>query len=102
MNSLAMPRPALPRHTPSLPTPARRGAFGKVLLNEARLTWRLPVGMIGGVGIPMVLLVIFGSLPKFHTTMPGLGGLTLFDLYMPVIMVLGLAWSCGTWAATRK
>ena len=91
MNTLSMRRPALPRHTPSLPTPARRGAFGKVLLNEARLTWRLPVGMIGGVGIPMVLLVIFGSLPKFHTTMPGLGGLTLFDLYMPVIMVLGLA-----------
>jgi ABC-2 type transport system permease protein len=91
MSSLSLPRRALPRPTLSPPRPTRRAAFGKVLLNEARLTWRLPVGIIGGVGIPMVLLIIFGSLPKFHQTMPGLGGQTLFDLYLPVIMVLGLA-----------
>jgi len=91
MSSLSLPRHPLTRRTLSLPAPARRAAFGKVLLNEARLTWRLPVGVVGGIGIPMVLLVIFGSLPKFHQTMPGLGRLTLFDVYLPVIVVLGLA-----------
>jgi ABC-2 type transport system permease protein len=91
MSSLSLPRHPLTRPTLSLLAPARRAAFGKVLLNEARLTWRLPVGVVGGIGIPMVLLVIFGSLPKFHQTMPGLGRLTLFDVYLPVIMVLGLA-----------
>jgi len=91
MSSLSLPRHPLTRPALSLPARARRAAFGKVLLNEARLTWRLPVGVVGGIGIPMVLLVIFGSLPKFHQTMPGLGRLTLFDVYLPVIVVLGLA-----------
>ena len=41
----------------SLPLPgtARRAAFGKIVLNEARLAWRRPIGLIGGVGIPVLL-----------------------------------------------
>ena len=40
-------------------------AFGQIVLNEARLTWRRPVGLIGGVALPVLLLVIFGELPSF-------------------------------------
>ncbi len=74
-----------------LPGAARRAAFGKIVLNEAGLAWRRPVGLIAGVGIPVVLLVFFGELPKFHQASPSLGGLTGFDVYLLVLMVFGLA-----------
>ena len=76
----------LPRRTPT-----RRTAFGQIILNEARLTWRRPVGLIGGLAIPVVLLVIFGELGSFHQRLASLGGLTIFDLYVPILVVLGLA-----------
>jgi ABC-2 type transport system permease protein len=77
----------------SLPLPgtARRTAFGQIVLNEARLARRLPTAMIGSIGLPVVLMIIFGELPSFHQPVPGYGGLILFDTYVPVIMVLGLA-----------
>ena len=81
MTSLTLPRPRT----------ARRAAFGQIMLNEARLTWRRPVGLIGGVAIPLVLLVIFGKVGKFQQHSASLGGLTAFDLYLPIHMVFALA-----------
>jgi ABC-2 type transport system permease protein len=66
-------------------------AFGQIVLNEARLTWRRPVTLVAGVGVPVLLLVIFGELPSFHQTAAALGGFTLFDLYLPVLVVFSLA-----------
>ena len=80
MSSLSLP----------LPRPARRTAFGKIVLNEARLAWRRPIGLLGGV-IPMLLLVIFGKLPAFQHAAASLGGLSPFDVYVPVLAVFGLA-----------
>ena len=77
--------------TLSLPATAPRAAFGKIVLNEARLARRRPIGLIGGVVLPLLLLVIFGKLAAFKQTPPGLGGATLFDGYVPVLMVFGLA-----------
>jgi ABC-2 type transport system permease protein len=81
MSSLSLP----------LPRRARRTAFGKIVLNEARLAWRRPVGLIAGVGLPVLLLVLFGELPAFHRTLAEIGGLTLFDVYVPVLLTFGLA-----------
>jgi ABC-2 type transport system permease protein len=81
MTSLSLP----------LPGTARRTAFGKIVHNEARLAWRRPAGLIGGLGVPLLLLVIFGELPSFKEHLPGLGGLTLFNTYVPVLVVFGLA-----------
>jgi ABC-2 type transport system permease protein len=81
MSSLALP----------LPNRARRTAFGNIALNEARLAWRRPVGLIGGIGIPVLLLVIFGELPSFHRHTASLGGLTAFDAYVPILAVMSLA-----------
>jgi len=81
MSSLSLP----------LPRPARRTAFGKIVLNEARLAWRRPVGLIAGVGLPVLLLVLFGELSVFHQTLAEIGGLTLFDVYVPVLLMFGLA-----------
>jgi ABC-2 type transport system permease protein len=81
MSSLSLPQPVRPRRT----------ALGHIVLNEARLTWRRPVGLIGGIGIPVLLLVIFGELPSFHRHAASLGGLTAFDVYVPILVVFSLA-----------
>jgi ABC-2 type transport system permease protein len=78
--SLPLPRPGSPR-----------GAFGQIVLNEARLVRRGPLAVIGSIGVPVVLMIIFGELPSFHQPVPGYSGLILFNVYVPVIMVLGLA-----------
>jgi len=75
----------------ALPSPARRAAFGKVVISEARLTSRQPLGLIAGLGIPVVLLVIFGELPAFHQASPYFGGLDGFDVYVPILIVFSLA-----------
>jgi ABC-2 type transport system permease protein len=86
MNSLALTRP---RRLP-LPGTVHGAAFGKIVLNEARLARRQPLPIIGSIGLPVVLMIIFGELPSSSTTVSTLGGLTLFDTYLPIIMVLGL------------
>jgi ABC-2 type transport system permease protein len=84
MSSLSLPL------TRSSALGARRTAFGQIVRNEARLVRRQPTNMIGSIGLPVVLMIIFGELPSFHQPVPGYGGLILFDTYVPVIMVLGL------------
>jgi ABC-2 type transport system permease protein len=68
-----------------------RAAFGKVLLNEARLAWRAPRGLIFGVGLPAVLVVIFGALPKDQVRHATLGGLTRFNVEVPVLIAFVIA-----------
>ena len=86
MSSLSLPRSlAL-----SLPRTPRAAAFGQVVRNEARLVRRQPTNMIGSIGLPVVLMIIFGELPSFHQHIAVLGGIPLFDTYVPIIMVLGL------------
>jgi ABC-2 type transport system permease protein len=91
MNSLTMS--AARSSAPPAMARARSGrsAFGQIVLNEVRLTWRRPIGLIGGVGIPLVLLVIFGQLPSFKQVPASFGGLTIFDAYVPVLAAFGLA-----------
>ena len=81
MTTLALPRPGT----------TRGAAFGKLVLNEARVTWRRPIGLIGGVGIPVLLMVVFGELPSFQTPSSAAGGHTVFSLYVPILIVFGLA-----------
>jgi ABC-2 type transport system permease protein len=87
MTSLA---PSFSRSLP-LPGTARGAAFGQVVLNEARLAWRRPVALVAGVALPVLLLVIFGELPAFHQAQSVLGGLTLFDLYVPILVAFSVA-----------
>jgi ABC-2 type transport system permease protein len=96
MNSLALARsrmararPGRPRRLP-LPGTPHGTAFGKIVRNEARLARRQPLPIIGSIGLPVVLMIIFGEIPSSSQVISTLGGLTLFDVYLPVIMVLGL------------
>ena len=97
MNTLSLPRTATPTSTSTPATPAtesrtrqRRAAFGQVVLNETRLTWRRPISLVGGVGIPLFLLILFGNLSAFKTVLPEFDGQTIFDVYVPTLIAFGL------------
>ncbi len=68
-----------------------RGAFRRLLVVEARLAWREPVGLVWGVGLPVVLVLIFGNVSAFREVLPGSGGLTVLDAYLPVLAMVVLA-----------
>ena len=66
-------------------------AFWKLLLTEAKLSWRQPLGLIYGLGFPVLLLVIFASIPAFRKPSPALGGLTYLSIYVPILIVFVVA-----------
>ena len=70
---------------------APRAAFGQIVRNEARLAWRQPAGLIVGIGISVGLLVIFGELPVFQQSSARLGGLSAFDVYIPILIAFAIA-----------
>jgi ABC-2 type transport system permease protein len=75
------------------PRPARerRAAFGSIVLNEARLAWRQPAGMIAGAGIALLILIIFGEIPVFGQPSAKLGGYSTFEVYIPILMCFAIA-----------
>lgn len=66
-------------------------AFGNIVLNEARLAWRQPAGIIAGIGISLLLLVIFGEIPAFSHASAKLGGYSAFEIYIPILMCVAIA-----------
>jgi len=79
MNTALIARPAAPR-----------AAFGQMVRNQARLTRRQPAGLIAGIGFSMGLLILFGELPQYRQSPGGLGGLTQFDAYIPILIALAI------------
>jgi ABC-2 type transport system permease protein len=74
-----------------LPAGTPRAAFGMIVLNESRIARRLPLGLLVGVVLPTVLLVVIGSAPKNHQRLQVLGGLTTFNVYLPVFLAMVIA-----------
>jgi ABC-2 type transport system permease protein len=74
-----------------LARPTQRTAFGKIVLNEARLTLRQPQGLIGGLALPIVLLFVFNAITPFKKPAADLGGLTAFGIYVPILIAFSLA-----------
>ena len=66
-----------------------QGPFAELLKIEGKLALREPTGLAMGIGFPVILLVIFGII---GTVVPGNvagTGLTILDIYVPIIMVTG-------------
>ena len=82
-------RAAIRRHGPSGPPPPL-AAFGRLVANEWHLTLRNPAALVGGVGLLILLLAIFGSLPATTKPDAALGGLSFFEVYLPVMIALSL------------
>jgi ABC-2 type transport system permease protein len=60
-------------------------------LTELKLFLRDKSGPAFGIGLPLILLVIFGNLPFYHEHRADLGGLTLLDAYVPILVAFVLA-----------
>jgi ABC-2 type transport system permease protein len=60
-------------------------------LTELRLFLREKSGPAFGVGLPVMLLILFGNLPFYRQPRADLGGLTLLDTYIPILIALVLA-----------
>jgi ABC-2 type transport system permease protein len=74
-----------------LPARTPRSAFGKLLQSETKLAWRVPIGLIFGVAVPVLLLVIFGTIPAMNQPARSLGGMTPFFVYFPILIAFVLA-----------
>jgi ABC-2 type transport system permease protein len=90
-----------------LPRDAPGAAFRQLVIAETRLALRLPISPVLGFGLPALLLIIIGSVPGFRAPRPDLGGLSIFELYMPILLALTIAgvacWSLpGPLAAYRE
>jgi len=64
----------------------RGPAFRRLATTELRLYLRERVGPVWGLGFPMILLIIFGSIPSFNRPNRDFGGLTELDVYVPVLI----------------
>jgi ABC-2 type transport system permease protein len=58
---------------------------------ELKLFLRERSGPAFGVGLPLLLLIIFGNLPFYREHRADLGGLTLLDTYVPILVAFVLA-----------
>jgi ABC-2 type transport system permease protein len=71
--------------------PVPRAAFTQLVVNEARLAWRSPRGVVFGISLPIGMLVLFGELPGYKQHPASLGGLSRFDAEVPVLAAFIIA-----------
>ncbi|MEV0646258.1 ABC transporter permease [Phytomonospora sp. NPDC050363] len=73
--------------------PAAKGgsATWRLIRAEMKLNVREKVGPFWGVGFPLVLMIILGSIPSLREPSEENGGLAAFEIYVPVIILFTLA-----------
>ncbi|HEU5419539.1 MAG TPA: ABC transporter permease [Streptosporangiaceae bacterium] len=82
---------------PAAPLTARRGrreagALRRLTITELKLFARERVGLIWGVGFPVVLLIIFGAIPGFRDPVSdATPHVTILDAYVPILIAFVLA-----------
>jgi ABC-2 type transport system permease protein len=78
--------------TEALPRPATTSALRKLTITELKLFVRERVGLFWGVGFPVVLLIIFGSIPGFRDPVSkSLPDVSILDAYVPTLIGFMLA-----------
>ncbi len=66
-------------------------ALSRLTATETRLFFREPMVVFFALAFPAILLVILGAVPAFREPEESLGGLRVIDLYVPIVVALGLA-----------
>jgi ABC-2 type transport system permease protein len=61
--------------------------FWELVKVQGKLVLREPYSIIFGVAMPILLLIIFGSVPTFREPISSDTTMTVFDLYIPILMV---------------
>ena len=67
-----------------------RAAFRRLVGAEWRLAVRNPAGLVWGVGLPLLLLILFASLPGTTKPDKDFGGLSFFQIYLPVLVGIAI------------
>jgi ABC-2 type transport system permease protein len=67
-----------------------RAAFGQLLRTEWLTIFRQRTALMAGLGLPTLLMVVFGSIPAFRHPLTELGGLSLLDVYLPILIAMAL------------
>ncbi len=62
--------------------------FAELLKVQAKLAVREPYGLLGGIGLPVVLLAVFGFISQAVPGNVGDSGQTIIDLWTPTLLVL--------------
>jgi ABC-2 type transport system permease protein len=65
--------------------------MGRLALTELKLFTRERVRLVFGVGLPLVLLIIIGSIPYFNKPRGVYGGFTFLDVYVPIMVAFSIA-----------
>ena len=73
------------------PAAVRDSALRRLTAVELKLFLRERSGPVFGVGFPLVLLIIFGNIPFYKKPQAELGGLTLLDTYVPILIAFVIA-----------
>jgi ABC-2 type transport system permease protein len=62
--------------------------FAELLKVQAKLALREPYGVLAGIGLPAVLLAVFGFIGRAVPGSVGNTGLTIIDLWIPTLLVI--------------
>jgi ABC-2 type transport system permease protein len=65
-----------------------RVRFAELLKVQAKLALREPYGVLAGIGLPAVLLAVFGFIGQQVPGKVGDTGLTIIDLWIPTLLVV--------------
>ena len=76
---------------PAAHRPPVRPPIIRLALTELRLFARERARFVARLGLPIVLLVIFGSIPFYTQARRSLDGHSLFDAYVPILIAYSLA-----------
>lgn len=74
----------------TMPGRPRRRALRKLIASESKLAWREPVGLVLGVGVPVMLVVIFGLSSSFQKRIVASNPTTYRTAYVPILIALVL------------
>jgi ABC-2 type transport system permease protein len=65
--------------------------LGRLAFTELKLYTRERTRMVLGVGLPLVLIVIIGSIPYFKQPRAAYGGHRFIDIYTPIMVAFAIA-----------
>jgi len=70
---------------------ARGSPLRQLTVTELKLYLREVIGPVFGAGLPILLLIVFGSIPSWSKPKAVYGGLTTLELFVPIWIVMAVA-----------